>query len=126
MFSHSGTTPKQRLKGNLMKGLLCCVSPHSSIAFQCPVICAVLSSILFFIFLIYCRYQKCECQSANICQWFCLSMIFCRSRDSDSCSAHAGPQVSSASNLGKVSLAITLFSPDHIISSCQDGDTSWS
>lgn len=50
MFSHSGTTPKQCLEGNLMRRSLGCFSPHYSTAFQCSVICTVFSSILFFLY----------------------------------------------------------------------------
>lgn len=39
------------------------------------------------------RYENCKCQSVNICQRFPLSVISCRSPDSDSCTTHAAPQV---------------------------------
>lgn len=39
------------------------------------------------------RYQKCKCQNVNVSQRFPLSVIFCRSPDSDSCSVHAALQV---------------------------------
>lgn len=123
-FSHSGITQRNALR-ETWQGYhsLCCFSPCSCTASQCSVICTVLSSISFFSFLFILKVSEMwmsECRHLPVVSSKCdflqvLGQWFMQ------CSWRS----SRASNLGKVSLAIALFSPDHIMSSCQDGDTTW-
>jgi len=94
MFSHSDITPQQHLEGDLKWGSVGYASLSSCTTSWCSVIYKGLKSAgqNSFFFLPW-RYQKCKCQSVNICQRFPRSVIFCRSPDSDSCSVHAAPQV---------------------------------
>lgn len=66
MFSHSGITPKQCFEGNLARGSLCCISPCSSTAFQCSVICTVLSSISFFFVVRVSEMWMSECKHSPV------------------------------------------------------------
>jgi len=90
MISHSGVTPQQCLEGGLSAGF---ASPSSHTTFWLPVMHNGPRRVGHNSCFLPWRYENSKCQSVNICQRFPLSVISCRSPDSDSCTARAAPQV---------------------------------